>query len=234
MIGKNRFTKLSICTAFVASATVGQAQDAGRVAIGKGGYGYWVCSGIEGSASIRLTTKNSLGVSVDSLPVTVKCADDHATYSISTDKASYKTGDLATVTVTFKTLTGTVPNDQQNMAQGYAAGTTTLCTASGTNTPTITSAAFKSVVVAPSCGDQSTGGVITYKAVIDQTAGNFQIAYVAPAIDALANGGKAQTASVTVLGDGSVSNADVLKSIVALIASINKQIQALQKLILKR
>jgi hypothetical protein len=31
-----------------------------------------------------------------------------------------------------------------------------------------------------------------------------------------------------------VSNADVLKSIVALIASINKQIQALQKLILKR
>ena len=32
----------------------------------------------------------------------------------------------------------------------------------------------------------------------------------------------------------SVTNADVLKSIVALIASINKQIQALQKLILKR
>jgi hypothetical protein len=31
-----------------------------------------------------------------------------------------------------------------------------------------------------------------------------------------------------------VSNAEVLKSIVALIASINKQIQALQKLILKR
>jgi len=31
-----------------------------------------------------------------------------------------------------------------------------------------------------------------------------------------------------------VTNADVLKSIVALIASINKQIQALQKLILAR
>ncbi len=35
-------------------------------------------------------------------------------------------------------------------------------------------------------------------------------------------------------GTTAVSNADVLKSIVALIASINKQIQALQKLILKR
>ena len=33
---------------------------------------------------------------------------------------------------------------------------------------------------------------------------------------------------------GTVTNAEVLKSIVALIASINKQIQALQKLILKR
>jgi hypothetical protein len=35
-------------------------------------------------------------------------------------------------------------------------------------------------------------------------------------------------------GGDTTSNADILKSIVALIASINKQIQALQKLILKR
>jgi len=35
-------------------------------------------------------------------------------------------------------------------------------------------------------------------------------------------------------GTTAVSNADVLKSIVSLIATINKQIQALQKLILKR
>jgi hypothetical protein len=41
------------------------------------------------------------------------------------------------------------------------------------------------------------------------------------------------TYTVTSGGD-TTSNADILKSIVALIASINKQIQALQKLILKR
>jgi hypothetical protein len=35
-------------------------------------------------------------------------------------------------------------------------------------------------------------------------------------------------------GTSEVTNAEVLKSIVALIASINKQIQALQKLLLKR
>ena len=48
--------------------------------------------------------------------------------------------------------------------------------------------------------------------------------------------GSVQTASYKVATSGSptVTNADVLKSIVALIASINKQIQALQKLILKR
>jgi hypothetical protein len=37
-----------------------------------------------------------------------------------------------------------------------------------------------------------------------------------------------------VSGGDTTSNADILKSIVALIASINKQIQALQKLILNR
>ena len=37
-----------------------------------------------------------------------------------------------------------------------------------------------------------------------------------------------------VTGGDTTTNADVLKSIVALIASINKQIQALQKLILQR
>ena len=45
----------------------------------------------------------------------------------------------------------------------------------------------------------------------------------------------ATTASVTVKStSASVTNADVLKAIVSLIASINKQIAALQKALLKR
>jgi hypothetical protein len=55
-----------------------------------------------------------------------------------------------------------------------------------------------------------------------------------PLINGYALGGTDQVVSYKVAGTGAVSNADVLKSIVALIASINKQIQALQKLILKR
>ena len=55
------------------------------------------------------------------------------------------------------------------------------------------------------------------------------------AVSGAAAGIEKATQSVTFGGGtAAVSNADVLKSIVALIASINKQIQALQKLILKR
>ena len=47
--------------------------------------------------------------------------------------------------------------------------------------------------------------------------------------------GKNQTASYKVAASSSaVSNADVLKAIVSLIASINKQIAALQKALLRR
>ena len=50
----------------------------------------------------------------------------------------------------------------------------------------------------------------------------------------LAAGTKQTPAYKISTGSTDVTNAEVLKSIVALIASINKQIQALQKLILQR
>ena len=55
-----------------------------------------------------------------------------------------------------------------------------------------------------------------------------------PALSGTTGAIQTATYKVAVSGTPGVSNADVLKSIVALIASINKQIQALQKLILKR
>ncbi|MFM2180226.1 MAG: hypothetical protein RL192_388, partial [Actinomycetota bacterium] len=44
----------------------------------------------------------------------------------------------------------------------------------------------------------------------------------------------AKTIQYKVAGSAGVTNADVLKAIVSLIASINKQIAALQKALLKR
>ncbi len=83
------------------------------------------------------------------------------------------------------------------------------------------------MVRASLAADLFTGGVRTYKAQAT-TAGKFNAV--------VSIGGStttSATAAYTVTG-GDSSNADVLKAIVSLIASINKQIQALQKLILRR
>jgi len=222
--------------AFVAGATISQQQTAARVALGKGGYGYWTCTGLEGSAPIQLSALNTLGVRILSNVVTAKCAEDAATYTISSNKASYETGDVAEFTVTLSTKNKTVVNDMQNMAQSYTASDVTACTPGSTTTPTLSSGAFASLVTTPSCADQASDGKIVYKALIGQDAGKFTVAFSIPALNGNTYGATAQTASITVVkaGGAEVSNAEVLKSIVALIASINKQIQALQKLILKR
>jgi hypothetical protein len=86
-------------------------------------------------------------------------------------------------------------------------------------------------VVAPAAGDFFLGGVKTYQFVVGATEGDYQLTL---GITGLTND-TAKTVKYSIKAStATVSNADVLKSIVALIASINKQIQALQKLILRR
>jgi hypothetical protein len=79
-------------------------------------------------------------------------------------------------------------------------------------------------------------GAVTFTLTVGTADGVVPGSYNAivsfPTVNAVA--GSNQSVAYTVTAPNSVSNADVLKSIVALIASINKQIQALQKLILRR
>jgi hypothetical protein len=84
--------------------------------------------------------------------------------------------------------------------------------------------------------DVFTNGAKTYKFRVDQAEGNFVAqAQVTVGADAAAAEKVVKTIQYSVKQSGTtVTNADVLKSIVSLIASINKQIQALQKLILRR
>ena len=78
-------------------------------------------------------------------------------------------------------------------------------------------------------------GKLVVKFTVGLTEGKSNAVVSIPVINAKGLGGADQTVAYEVKSaTPSVSNADVLKSIVALIASINKQIQALQKLILKR
>jgi hypothetical protein len=80
-------------------------------------------------------------------------------------------------------------------------------------------------------------GVKTYTFTVGTTSGVTAGSYVSIVdfTNLTAVAAEKQTPSYKLsTGGDSTTNADVLKSIVALIASINKQIQALQKLILQR
>ena len=180
-----------------------------------------------GSATVTFTYANPLsGSVVTSNAVTIKCGGDAATYTASLDKASYAPGDIATLTITGKDLQGNLTNPVTD----YVGSGATLMTLSGGQ--------LTLVGAAPVAGTaqkfDSGMGTIVRKFTVGSTEGAYNLVVSMPVINGYALGGTDQVVSYKVTGTGAVSNADVLKSIVALIASINKQIQALQKLILKR
>ena len=151
--------------------------------------------------------------------MTVACGGVLDTWTLAMDKAVYQPGEIATLTVTGKDALGNLVNSNDTLngagvAIEYSFGGLTAITAP-TGSDVFTSAA----------------GAKQYKFSVGSTEGSFVGSFkIAGATDTAAKTVQYKVAS----GTASVSNADVLKSIVALIASINKQIQALQKLILKR
>jgi hypothetical protein len=154
-----------------------------------------------------------------------RCAGDAYTYTASFDKASYVQGEVATLTVKFLDSRG---NPANSVTSPSASGTTVLSVPMMTrvtalpDSTTLTKAdgtlALTYTVSATSTG--VTAG--TYNAVVDFGA-----------LTAVAATKQIVTYKVST-GSTDVAFAEVLKSVIALIASINKQIQALQKLILKR
>ena len=189
--------------------------------------GIATCGTTAGSREITLKYTNPVsGVVTTSKPFTLRCADDAATYTASFDKASYVQGEVATLTVNYLDSKGNPANRKTTQVAAAAADAhivapmlTAVTTITGlTVRPDINGKKTYTFSVGTASG--LTAG--KYNAVIDNLA-------------MVAAGATKQTVaySVTTGGD-STTNADVLKSIVALIASINKQIQALQKLILAR
>jgi len=199
----------------VARAAVSPTTTTGTTSYGDGKY---TCTGStkSGSASIVVAGYNANLDLVSSAPFTATCGGVLDTWTISTDKASYATGDIGTLTVTGKDVNGAMVTDIATLA-----GITNNATIGG-------GAQF---IAAPVNADTFTKGVKTYKFLVGNTEGNYGASVtITGATDIAAKTLQYKVAS----GTTTVSNADVLKSIVALIASINKQIQALQKLILKR
>jgi hypothetical protein len=179
----------------------------------------WTCGLLSTKQSISMTYVNADGSTVVSNAFDASCGASPYSYTASFDKTSYAPGEIATLSITFKGKDGSLSNDASAIATHVSAGVSDASI----------SAAGLTMVGAPTSVDRTTNGVKKYTFTVGSTEGSYNAVVNFPTIDDPA------TVSYTIkAGTASVSNADVLKSIVALIASINKQIQALQKLILKR
>jgi hypothetical protein len=174
-----------------------------------------------GAGTYRLKVTNAAGTDIKSDVINAVVSGGAATFTAAWDKASYSPGEIAELTITAKDSGG------RGLAQGIAFGTGAAITVNtdGLTTLTTECAALNTATVVTAAGAR------VCKFAVKNTAG----AYAYSVAVTTSTSQSAVTGSVKIAESaGTVSNAQVLQSIVALIASINKQIQALQKLILKR
>jgi len=209
-------------TSAVAGVNGGTAVSSSTIAAPVG----WTCGSTVGTAPVVWRTPNGTGGFITSPTYNVTCAGNAVNFTAGFDKVSYVPGDIATLTITGKGSKGEVANDAFVIGSGSAGEVMSL---SGSQLTLVGAVAT----------DKLTSGSKTYKFIVGSTEGSYNMVVEIPLIQTSTNktlyGAATQTVAYKVVASTTaVSNADVLKSIVALIASINKQIQALQKLILAR
>ena len=197
------------------------------------GDNYFTCGvGAKGTTKLKVKGLTNASTYVYSPEFSATCASTPYTWSVSMNKASYVPGDIAVVTISAKDSNGAAvhdPIDQDTATLTTVPDTFSYVAGDAGTVPVVTGSNLEAVV-APAAANYFVGGVKTYSFKVGATAGNYNLSVILGAITT----DTAKTVAYTIASDGAVSNADVLKSIVALIASINKQIRALQKLILRR
>jgi hypothetical protein len=182
------------------------------------------------NAALRLATVNASVATILSDPFSVSCAGSPVNYSASLDKASYTIGEVATLTITAKDSAGNLTWDGAKLANSTTEKTATDTAVSIAGGPLTQVGAVVST-------DSFTSGVKKYKFTVGGiNPGSFQLVVDLPNINSTTYSQDAVSVAykVTTGADGGVQLADVLKAIVSLIASINKQIAALQKALLKK
>jgi hypothetical protein len=204
----------------IVSATAGTATNSSSAA----GKGTITCvSGATGKSSVTMQFILPTGTVIKSNAAEFSCAGAAVAYTASLDKASYTQGEIATLTVKFVDAKG-------NPANGIDAVT------ANTNDAVISANQMTLVSAYTNAQTADVNGSATFTLTVGTASGVVDGSYNAiVSFPTLNTVGKNQSVPYKVSsGSTAVSNAQVLQSIVALIASINKQIQALQKLILKR
>jgi len=226
----------SVATSLNGTVTALTIPTPGVAATATAAKGTVVCSGTagsyadSGSADVQMEFQNAGSGSIIKSNVWKHyCAGDAYTYVASFDKASYTPGSIAKLNVTFKDRGGALANSVTSI------GTTAVGLITVTGGPSATYVTAPADADKPGIRDADADGVKSYQFVVGSTEGDYVAVVSAPVVKAANSSAGNQSLPYSIkLGTAVVSNADVLKSIVALIASINKQIQALQKLILKR
>ena len=168
-----------------------------------------------GNGTLNVKFANS-ALSVVKKAIPVSCSGALDTWTASMDKASYSPGEIATLTITGKDADGF-------LIHGNAAPTGIAASLGGMTIVTAVDRTNDRFNSGP--------GKVSYTFKVDTAEGAF--------VGVVKVTGATDTANKTIQykianASGAVSNADVLKAIVSLIASINKQIAALQKALLKR
>jgi hypothetical protein len=200
----------------VTSATTGKTPAVTGTNIQANDVANFTCTAKGGTASLQIKVAVDTAATeyVTSAPFTVACGGAIDTWSISLDKATYAPGEIATLTVAAKDALGFPVfslEDIEGIAYSFGGMT---------------------AVTAPTNGDlfSSAAGAKTYQFSVGTTEGAFVGTFkITGGTDTAA-----KTIQYKIAGSAGVSNADVLKAIVSLIASINKQIAALQKALLRR
>jgi trimeric autotransporter adhesin len=176
-------------------------------------------STLQGAGTYMLKFVNGSGTSLYTPAIKATVSNGGLnSFVASWDKASYNPGEIAVLTVTGKDVYGNTVADGTGAA-GLSASV------SGS-----TSVGFIGLGTACDATNQSfAGGGFTCKFAAN-TEGSWS--YSVDMTTATAQ--SATVGSLKITAGGGVTNADVLKAIVSLIASINKQIAALQKALLKK
>jgi len=221
------FTNLLVTTdgAATQGSTVRDAYGADQGASERSGRVAFNCLDF-GTSKITIKATNAVGATVTSNIVDATCGGAVFSYSAALDKSTYKTGEIATLTITGKNYAGGIVNSNSELGAGVSVALGGMD-------------AVKTIAAADKLTD-GLAGTWVYQFKVGQTDGSYAgsvnfgtlpsaYASVSP------NYNKPVTLSYTITPSSTgVTNAEVLAAIVKLIASINKQIAALQKALTKK
>ena len=192
-------------TSQVTAVSVGGASSA--TAVQTGG---WTCAATSGSSIVRIKHVLSDLSEIYSNEFVAACGLGVNKYTASLDKNSYVPGEIATLTISSTDINGAKVADTSTVGSGVAI-----------------SGGGMTAIAAATSADTFAQGVKTYKFTVGNVNGAYNMIVDLPAYVAT---DAAKTVSYKI-ADGATSNADVLNGIVALIASITKQIEQLQLMI---